>query len=360
MTALEASLTAEWLHRYDDAVAPVLPSYFDVVADRAQGSWVWDVDGKRYLDLGSGIAVTNTGHRHPHVVAAIHAQVDRLLHTSVVLKHQPYIQAAEAIAGLAPFLDDPRVFLCNSGAEAVDGAIKLARRTSGRSGTWKGSRSTASRRSATLPTSASCTAVQTTTNSSPPQRTACSVARSEPASRPATWRSTVSPTSWPALSLRPLKPSRSNNMKSVAGTSRDASARFTPTEPGEGALLEVGFARAELPPGGGLDWSIVALDGIGLLLFFIPGVIAFAVDFATGAIYLPPPGYGDAGRPVTDEQLVQVQVPPAELTPQRVEQVASQHVGRDVRLVAGRYVTAPLAKLADFWPTREKLASQRS
>ena len=128
------SRTDSWMSRFDEVVAPVLPGYFDVVADRAEGSWVWDVEGRRYLDLGCGIAVTNVGHRHPHVVAAIHAQVDRLLHTSVVLKHQPYIQAAEAIAGLAPFLDDPRVFLCNSGAEAVDGAIKLARRTSGRSG----------------------------------------------------------------------------------------------------------------------------------------------------------------------------------------------------------------------------------
>jgi len=134
MTALETNLTEQWLARYDDVVAPVVPSYFDVVADRAEGSWVWDVEGRQYLDLGSGIAVTNTGHGHPHVVAAVHRQVDRLLHTSVVLKHQPYIAAAEAIAGLAPFLDHPKVFLCNSGAEAVDGVIKLARRTSGRPG----------------------------------------------------------------------------------------------------------------------------------------------------------------------------------------------------------------------------------
>jgi 4-aminobutyrate aminotransferase len=134
MTAVDTTVTETWLARYHDVVAPVLPSYFDVVADHAEGSWVWDVEGRRYLDLGCGIAVTNTGHRHPHVVAAIHAQVDRLLHTSVVLKHQPYIQAAEAIAALAPFIDAPRVFFCNSGAEAVDGAIKLARRTTGRSG----------------------------------------------------------------------------------------------------------------------------------------------------------------------------------------------------------------------------------
>ncbi len=134
MTALDTTATAAWLARYHDVVAPVLPSYFDVVAERAEGSWVWDVEGRRYLDLGSGIAVTNTGHRHPKVVDAIHRQVDRLLHTSVVLKHQPYIEAAEAIAGLAPFLDHPKVFLCNSGAEAVDGVVKLARRTTGRPG----------------------------------------------------------------------------------------------------------------------------------------------------------------------------------------------------------------------------------
>ena len=135
MTTIDTTLTSAWLARYDRAVAPVVPGYFDVVADHAEGSWITDVDGRRYLDLGSGIAVTNVGHRHPHVTAAIHEQVDRLLHTSVVVKHQPYIRAAESVAGLAPFLDDPQVFFCNTGAEAVDGAIKLARRVTGRPGT---------------------------------------------------------------------------------------------------------------------------------------------------------------------------------------------------------------------------------
>jgi hypothetical protein len=118
--------------------------------------------------------------------------------------------------------------------------------------------------------------------------------------------------------------------------------------------------RRYQPPGGGLDWGIVALDTLGLLLFFIPGVIAFAVDFTTGAIYLPPPGYGDNRSPGKDEALVAVHVPKEELTNERLEQVASEHAGRDVRLVAGKYATAPLAKLADFWPTRAKLADVRS
>ena len=116
--------------------------------------------------------------------------------------------------------------------------------------------------------------------------------------------------------------------------------------------------RRNQPPGGSLDWKIVALDAVGLLLFFIPGVIAFAVDFSTGAIYLPPNRrYGSATPPANEEPLVEVQVPKQELTPQRLEQIASKHAGRDVRLVAGRYVTAPLTKLTDFWTTREKLAA---
>lgn len=134
MTLLERTATEAWLARYDDAVAGVLPSYFDAVAASAEGSWITDVDGRRFLDLGSGIAVTNVGHRHPRVVAAIHAQVDELLHTSVVVRHRPYIELAEAIAGLVPWLASPRTFLCNSGAEAVDGAIKLARAATGRPG----------------------------------------------------------------------------------------------------------------------------------------------------------------------------------------------------------------------------------
>ena len=117
--------------------------------------------------------------------------------------------------------------------------------------------------------------------------------------------------------------------------------------------------RRNQPPGGDLDWSIVALDGLGLLLFFIPGVIAFAVDFATGAIFLPPNEYGRNDLPTDDQALVTVNVPRAELTQQRLEQIASQHAGRDVQLVDGEYQTERLAKIADFWPTRERLLSVR-
>jgi 4-aminobutyrate aminotransferase len=126
--------TKEWLDRYDAAVAGVLPSYFDVVADHAEGSWITDVDGRRYLDFGSGIAVTNIGHGHPAVVEAVERQVRELIHTSVVFRHARYIELAEAVGRLTPFFERPQVFLCNSGAEAVDGSLKLARRVTGKGG----------------------------------------------------------------------------------------------------------------------------------------------------------------------------------------------------------------------------------
>jgi len=135
MTSVDQSTrTSEWLDRYDDAMANVLPGYFSIVAERGEGSWIIDVEGRRYLDFGSGIGVTNVGHCHPLVVAAIERQARTLIHTSVVTRHAPAIELAERLGALVPFIDDPRVFFCNSGAEAVDGALKLARMTTGRGG----------------------------------------------------------------------------------------------------------------------------------------------------------------------------------------------------------------------------------
>jgi 4-aminobutyrate aminotransferase len=134
MTTVTASTTADWLARYEQAMAPVLPGYFDVVAARGEGSWLIDVEGRRYLDFGSGIGVTNVGHCHPRVVAAIEAQARTLLHTSVVTRHERQIELAERLGELCPFIDRPQVFFCNSGAEAVEGAIKLARKVTGRPG----------------------------------------------------------------------------------------------------------------------------------------------------------------------------------------------------------------------------------
>jgi 4-aminobutyrate aminotransferase len=130
----DGSRTEAWLDRDGAALAGVLPRYYDVVAVSGEGSWLVDVEGRRYLDLGAGIAVNSTGHCHPHVVDAIAEQARTLIHTSVVVHHPRNIELAERIGGLCPFIDRPQVFLCNSGAEAVDGAVKLARRVTGRPG----------------------------------------------------------------------------------------------------------------------------------------------------------------------------------------------------------------------------------
>jgi len=121
----------EWLARERAHLSQVLYRYTPLVIDHAQGSYLYTVDGRRILDFASGIAVTNLGHGHPEVVKAAHEQLDKLVHISVVAHHQPAIQLAERIAALAPGKLD-KVFFANSGAEAVEGAIKLARYATGR------------------------------------------------------------------------------------------------------------------------------------------------------------------------------------------------------------------------------------
>ncbi len=125
--------SARWRERDRRVVAPAYSRYTDIVVAEAEGAYIVDVDGRRYLDFGCGIAVTSLGHRHPDVTRAVHAQVDRYWHTSVVTEHELLVEAAEAVAGICP---EPlkQVFFANSGAEVVEGALKLARRATGRQG----------------------------------------------------------------------------------------------------------------------------------------------------------------------------------------------------------------------------------
>ncbi len=92
---------------------------------------------------------------------------------------------------------------------------------------------------------------------------------------------------------------------------------------------------------GRIDPAIAILDGVGLLLFLVPGLIAFAVDFSTGAIYLPPEGYSqnDSFDPAQCEVL---HVPPGELTPEKIEAVLSEHTGKSVKLNPSEYQVKPL------------------
>ena len=113
--------------------APLLETYArtDVTFVRGNGAWLEDVDGRRYLDLVGGIAVVGLGHRHPAPLAAAHEQLDRLWHVSNLYWTEPMTRLAELLSERFGGAD---AFFCNSGAEAVESAIKYARKATGKPG----------------------------------------------------------------------------------------------------------------------------------------------------------------------------------------------------------------------------------
>ena len=114
--------------RREHALPRGVASATNVFVSEAQGAVVTDVDGNRLLDFAGGIGCMNIGHRHQDVVAAVHAQVDRYMHVCVqVTPYEPYIALAEKMNGLAPGPSPKKTFFVNSGAEAVENSIKIAR-----------------------------------------------------------------------------------------------------------------------------------------------------------------------------------------------------------------------------------------
>src|SRR5689334_19695970 len=107
--------------------------------------------------------------------------------------------------------------------------------------------------------------------------------------------------------------------------------------------------RRGQPPTGRLDWGVVLLDGLGLIFFFIPGLIAFAVDFSTGAIYLPPEYCAPPGVPVYGAKFHKLQAPNPTPTRAEVAEIVSREIDRPIDLAPGKFVSEPLAKLDDFW-----------
>ncbi|HEY8448711.1 MAG TPA: aspartate aminotransferase family protein [Thermomicrobiales bacterium] len=106
-----------------------------VVVDRAEGSRIWDVDGKEYLDCFAGIAVVNAGHRHPRVLAAVREQLDRVVHAASYVYHVPVVaECARRIAEVAPgsLHGRAKTFFGNSGAEGIETALRLAKAYTGR------------------------------------------------------------------------------------------------------------------------------------------------------------------------------------------------------------------------------------
>jgi len=113
-------------------LAPVWPRLLETTMVRGEGASLWDAAGRRYLDFTSGIGVTNTGHCHPRVVAAVIEQASRLLHLpATVAYHEPMMRLVRALRGVVPSGLDT-FFFANSGAEAVESAVKLARQATGR------------------------------------------------------------------------------------------------------------------------------------------------------------------------------------------------------------------------------------
>ena len=121
------------LTRRAKAVPRGVPAVTPIAVVHAEGAVLTDADGNRLIDFGGGIGVVNTGHRHPGVVEAVRAQLDRFAHVCFpVSTYEPYVELAERLNRLTPGTHEKRTFFVNSGAEAVENAVKVARFFTGR------------------------------------------------------------------------------------------------------------------------------------------------------------------------------------------------------------------------------------
>ena len=128
-------LNAEVARRRDDAISRGVGMMTQIYADRALNSEVWDIEGNRYIDFAAGIAVVNTGHCHPKVMAAVASQMTKFTHTChQVLPYEPYIRLAERLNALLPGDFPKKTIFVTTGAEACENAVKIARIATGRSG----------------------------------------------------------------------------------------------------------------------------------------------------------------------------------------------------------------------------------
>lgn len=133
LTALPGPNSLAMIERDSAVVSPSYPRDYPFVMSHGRGAEVWDVDGNRFIDFASGIAVCSTGHSHPKVVKAVKNAADKFLHISSDYWHEEQVRLAETLNRLSPFGEPAMTFFCNSGTEAVEGAIKLARYVTGRS-----------------------------------------------------------------------------------------------------------------------------------------------------------------------------------------------------------------------------------
>ena len=127
--------TNRLLARRKAAVTSGVGHVHPLFAARAENAEIWDIEGKHYIDFSSGIGVVNTGHLHPKVKAAAAAQLEKFSHTSIhVMMYENYIEVCERLNAIVPGDTEKRSMLINSGSEAIENAIKVARKYTGRSG----------------------------------------------------------------------------------------------------------------------------------------------------------------------------------------------------------------------------------
>ena len=123
-----------WVERRAKAVSRGIGMAAPVIVAKAENAELWDIEGNRYIDFGGGIAVVNTGHRHPTVMKRVYEQLEKVTHTcAMVMPYESFIELCEKLNAVAPISGDKKTALVTTGAEAVENAIKFARAYTGRS-----------------------------------------------------------------------------------------------------------------------------------------------------------------------------------------------------------------------------------
>ncbi len=129
-----AGSNAAWVERRTKAVSRGIGMATGVMVAKAENAEIWDIEGNRYIDFGGGIAVVNTGHRHPLVMKRVYEQLEKVTHTcAMVMPYAPFIEVCEKLNAVAPISGEKKTALVTTGAEAVENAIKFARCYTGRS-----------------------------------------------------------------------------------------------------------------------------------------------------------------------------------------------------------------------------------
>ena len=127
-------MNKHWVERRAKAVSRGIGMGAPVMAARAENSEIWDIEGNRYIDFGGGIAVVNTGHRHPLVMKRVYEQLEKFTHTcAMVMPYESFIEVCEKLNAVAPISGEKKSALVTTGAEAVENAVKFARAYTGRS-----------------------------------------------------------------------------------------------------------------------------------------------------------------------------------------------------------------------------------